>query len=166
MRGSILASILALGVVLALACSSGEQLPNFYCGGFEGAVCPPATVCAANSCGVPDCGDPCVANQSCTSDASCPAGYTCDAHSLCVPAATCTGQTCPTGQYCAFVPWRLSTGICVPVSALQQTPSSDCPWPFVQRGNTCGVPCDFVPADASPGAGCPPGMTCVNDFCN
>jgi hypothetical protein len=164
MRTPSLGALALAGTALALvlACGSTQQeVTGFFCGGLAGNSCPPATECKG-SCGVPDCGNPCVATVKCQNGgANCPVAYTCDtATAYCVPAKTCsTGAQCAADQYCASQAWGLSMGICVPLSALRAPPPAGCPWPFVSRSGACGVPCGFGAVDAGGGA-CPQGMTC------
>lgn len=155
---------LVVGVITAFACgSSGKELTNFYCGGFDGSSCPPASQCDG-TCSSSDCGDKCMATQNCDKGASCPVAYTCDASGLCIPQKTCSPGTCAADEWCAASAWKFSAGICVPVAALKATPPTPCAWPFVDMfGSACGVPCSSGAANA--GEACPPGMACNSGIC-
>lgn len=161
--GSGLVSVFGAALLLSVACGSTAEQPltGFFCGGLAGTTCPPATECKGR-CENPDCGLPCVATLKCAEGgANCPMAYRCDTTTaLCVPEKTCTQPAqCGADAWCASLAWGLSSGICVPLSALRAPPPAGCPWPFVARGAACGVPCGLGDIDAGGGA-CPPGTTC------
>jgi hypothetical protein len=158
--------------------SSGERCDNIDndCNGEvdDGALCPPATVCAGGTC-VPSCFEgACGSDETCTTDGFCVEtaciGVTCGADERCSGGScvgACSGIVCPHGQQCFAGRCAdlceilvCSEGeVCVDGMCVSECPCRPC-----AADETCGADgiCTAVACDVTV---CDPGFYCSGGTC-